>query len=195
MKKFFVTLILLCSMMFIGTSTCFAQEASVNSNIYSIDDYNGLKLYAPTSRIVNFWWTGNEYIWRDPLKSTVYSRSSDMYAWQELSLTDGLEYISNHSRTAYSINHWGEKYIIYNRCYEFPADLKSNAERGEDSYAYPLTVLDDNFNLIENVDFGAPITSVSYAGGKYYLQTQVYDKSHIFADPQKTVYVSDDALV
>lgn len=182
-------------------TVCYAQEYHADCNIIQKEDnnqqwymYNGLKLYYDTSEINNIWWTGKEYIYRDIFNRGLYKKSEDMLNWENMQETDGLDRITTLSTYTYDIHYWGGKYIVYNRLYEGGGDLTASVDRGLTIALRPVLVLDDNFNIINEVTFDDPITAVSYVDGKYYIRTQDYTNYKETGNPNNTIYTSSDAV-
>ncbi len=201
MKK---VLICMIAIFCISNSFIDVQAVAVNYNVVSKKssneryyDYNGIRLSYYTSQIDNFWYTGREYIYRDRDDDGYwcYKKSDDMVSWEMIPKTDGIAEISRHPTNTYSINYWGDRYIVFNRIHEENATAISGVQNGN-VINTPLIILDSNFNLVGQQSFDAPISAVSYVDGRYYAETKDYSGYQVAYDfePIKKVYVSDDAI-
>lgn len=201
MKKFLVFMMLLLCFSNLITDV---NASSMDINIISKEnwnqdyyEYNGLRLTYRSSTINNFWYTGKEYIYRDIHDGySRYRKSYDMINWDDISEMSGIKEINKHSNYTYSINYWGDKYIVFNRLHEWSGESIGEVLHNT-TINRPLLILDENFELISEQEFEAPITAVSYADGKYYAETKDYSQYKISYnfDPIKKVYVSEDGIV
>ena len=199
MKKLFAFIIALmcCGNLVIDASAInlnIIDKENISQDYY---DYNGLKLTYHSSIINNFWYTGKEYIYRDVYDGySRYRRSDDMINWDDISETSGITEINKLSNYTYSINYWGDKYIVFNRLHELSGESISEVQYNT-TINYPLLILDKDFELISKQEFEAPITGVSYVDGKYYAETKDYSqyKNSYNFEPIKKVYVSEDGIL
>lgn len=201
MKKFLVFIMaLICCSNLITDADAFGVEYNIigkENRDQDYYEYNGLKLTYHSGAINNFWYTGKEYIYRDIYDGySRYRKSYDMIDWEDISETSGMKAINKLSNYTYSINYWGDKYIVFNRLHEQSGESIGEAQQGA-TLNRPLLILNENFELISEQEFDAPITAVSYADGRYYAETKDYSlyKNPYNFEPGKKVYVSDDAIV
>ena len=131
MKKLFAFIIALmcCGNLVIDASAInlnIIDKENISQDYY---DYNGLKLTYHSSIINNFWYTGKEYIYRDVYDGySRYRRSDDMINWDDISETSGITEINKLSNYTYSINYWGDKYIVFNRLHELSGESISEVQ-------------------------------------------------------------------
>ena len=201
MKNLFLLFTAVC-MILLNSLPCLAETVSVSYNIINAGgedykgtyNYNGVILRRDINKINNFIWTGKEYILFDRYPKYIFYKSNDMIEWKELNEPNDLKTIIPLGKTPFKINFWGGKYIVFNSLHEGGAESISAINRGYEVPINPLWILDDNFNIIKEIDFGEPITAVGYINGKYYLQTQDYTNYKTDGNPINTIYTSDDAL-
>ena len=170
------------------------EKENISQDYY---EYNGFKLTYHSSTINNFWYTGKEYIYRDIYDGySRYRKSDDMINWEDISETSGIKEINRLSNYTYSINYWGDKYIVFNRLHELSGESISEVQHNT-ALNCSLLILDKDFELISKQEFEAPITAVSYIDGKYYAETKDYSqyKNPYNFEPIKKVYVSEDGIV
>ena len=201
MKKFLVfMMVLLCFSNLITDVNASSMDINIiskenwNQDYY---EYNGLRLTYRSSTINNFWYTGREYIYRDMDEEGYwrYRKSDDMVEWEVIPQTSGLTELSRFPTYTYSINYWGDKYIVFNRLHESSGESISEVQHNT-TINRPLLIFDGNFELISKQEFEYPITAVSYVDGKYYAETKDYSQYKIPYDfePVKKVYVSEDGI-
>lgn len=98
-----------------------------------------------------------------------------MINWDDISETSGITEINKLSNYTYSINYWGDKYIVFNLTAWVERWTISEVQYNT-TINYPLLILDKDFELISKQEFEAPITGVSYVDGKYYAETKDYSQ-------------------
>ena len=102
------------------------EKENISQDYY---EYNGFKLTYHSSTINNFWYTGKEYIYRDIYDGySRYRKSDDMINWEDISETSGIKEINRLSNYTYSINYWGDKYIVFNRLHELSGESISEVQ-------------------------------------------------------------------
>ena len=201
MKRFIISIVIFTALVTSCTLNVIAQTVPkvIKPNDSGVYEYKNVWLNAPMGKVSNVVWTGREYIFRNKYRDegtgALFLKSNDFHNWEPLIEERDLGMAWSSYETEYYIRYWGGRYIVYSKIHETPVNIIGTLLYGQTPSNSLVYTLDDKFNLINKTSFEKPVTAVRYANGKYYLQTQDYEKV-VFTGgvPDNTIYVSDDAV-
>ena len=184
------------------SSVTYADTLNVSCNIIIEDEnvsynYHGVPIITDRNeKIKDIWWTGKEYITYDSSNGE-FQKSADLTNWESIYINRQLW--ENGADYTYMwmpvIEYYNGIYIIRDAVYENVSEIMAQLSWGYTLSDSSILVFDQNFNLIEQVDFKSQMTAFSYVDGKFYARFQDYMTNYGDSyQPINTVYVSEDAI-